>query len=366
MTFRRRYFDGQVTTPVIVPGAVTEEKIADDAITSRKIKDGTITGADIGAGQVQTDDIANGAVTAQKLGSDVVVTPLPDNAVTTPKIADGAVVSVKIAAGAVGSNQLAEGSVESIKIKDGAVIASKIAANAITKSKMADNSVGYSEIASQSLEPKAIKTLSGLPPAAGQVPVYDETGPNYWWFRWADAATRPLTSPLTSAELGVGSVESEKIANNAVTTEKIQNGCVTQEKLAPGVGGGDRFVFGTLLTGFQSADALYLTGQNVPVPFTTFDMSNWVPAGAKAVIVQLGVFTESSTPPTCRAEIRVRTNVDQRDALGVPAPLLATNSNYNGGIVPLVTSGARTIEYSLDVTGAISVTMWLTIVGYII
>ena len=39
MAYRRRYFDGQVTTPSIVEGAVTEEKIADNAVTSQKIKD---------------------------------------------------------------------------------------------------------------------------------------------------------------------------------------------------------------------------------------------------------------------------------------------------------------------------------------
>ncbi len=38
----------------------------------------------------------------------------------------------------------------------------------------------------------------------------------------------------------------------------------------------------------------------------------------------------------------------------------------NAGIIPLPNTGNRTVEYRLDVVGAITVTMWITIVGYIV
>ncbi|MEW6027758.1 MAG: hypothetical protein AB1599_10770 [Planctomycetota bacterium] len=119
---------------------------------------------------------------------------------------------------------------------------------------------------------------------------------NQWWFRWANVASRPLTPPLESAE--------------------IASGAVTQEKLAPGVGG-DRFTFLT-----PSVEALYLTDISADIPYTTLDLSPWVPAQAKAVILQLGIFNQSFA--NGRAFFRVRTNADQCDALGVgvvPAPV---------------------------------------------
>ncbi|MEW6026815.1 MAG: hypothetical protein AB1599_05950 [Planctomycetota bacterium] len=377
MAYRRYYFTGgQVTTPSIVEGAVTEEKIADNAVTSAKIKDETITGADIGAGQVQTQDIADGAVTQAKLGPDVSIVPLADNSVSTAKIQDNAVVEQKIANGAVTSDKLPSGAVTSLKIADGAVVGSKLATNSVTAPKIAPNAVGYSELAPQSLEPRSIKTLSGAPATEGQVPVADLSQGNQWWFRWASVATRPLTPAIASEEIAAGAVTQEKLGANAVgssqlavdsvSTEKIQNGAVTQEKLASGVGG-DRFVFGTLLTGFTSADVLYLTNISADIPYTPFDLSPWVPAQAKAVILQLGMFNQAFI--SGRAFFRVRTNTDQRDALGLGNMVGANSQVANQGIVPLVVgTGPRTIEYTLESVGGPwvgTLTLWVTVVGYI-
>ena len=226
MSYRQRYFEGQVTTPAIVEGAVTEEKIADNAVTSEKIKDETIKSVDIGPGQVRTEDIADGAVTLAKLGGDVSVIPLMDGSVTNTKIATGAVSSDKLAGSAVIADKIASGAVTSLKIADGSITGAKIASNTITgakiaanavgSSEIAPNAVGYSEIASQSLEPRSIKTLSGLPPTPGQVPAYDESQGNLWWFKWVTpgAAARPLTPPITTDEIGDGQVTPAKLSFN--------------------------------------------------------------------------------------------------------------------------------------------------------
>ena len=325
MAFRRTYFtDGQVTSPQITPEAVTEEKIADNAVTSAKIKDETITGADIGAGQVQTQDIADGAVTQAKLGPDVSIIPLEDNAVTTPKIADNAVVAEKIANNAVVADKIAAGAVTSTKIPDGSITNVKIATNTITQGKIANNAIGTGEIQNGAVTPEKLSF---------SVP------------------TRPLTPP--------------------VTTDEIGDGQVTQAKLAPGVGGGDRFVWGTEGQSGNprsSADVLYLTNISADIPYTAFDLSAWVPANAKGVILQLGIFNQSFTQG--RAFFRVRTNADQRDALGVGLVPGGFSQVANQGIVPLVVgTEPRTIEYALESVGGpwtATLTLWITVVGYIL
>ncbi|MEW6027115.1 MAG: hypothetical protein AB1599_07470 [Planctomycetota bacterium] len=298
MEYRRRYFEGEVTSPLIVPEAVTEEKIADNAVTSRKIKDDEVKSVDIGPGQVRTEDIADGAVTLAKLGGDVSVIPLMDGSVTNTKLATDAVTSDKIAAGAVGSSQLAVGSVESIKIKDGAVTNAKIATNTITAGKIA-----------------------------------------------------------------AGAVNSSELAVDSVTTPKIANGAVTAEKLAPGVGGGDTLTF--LPT---SVEALYLTDITADIPYTALDLSAYVPAQAKAVILQLGIFNQAFT--SGRAFFRVRTNTDQRDALGLGLIPGQNSQTANQGIVPLVVgTEPRTVEYALESVGGPwigTLTLYITVVGYIV
>ncbi|MEW6026890.1 MAG: hypothetical protein AB1599_06325 [Planctomycetota bacterium] len=303
--------------------------------------------------------------------------PLAPDSVTTSKIKDAAVKTAKIAANTI--------------------TAAKIAANAVGSSEIAPNAVGYSELAPQSVEPRCIKTLSGLPPTPSQVPVYDETGPNYWWFKWANVASRPLTPPVAAAEiapdavttekialgavigdrLSVDSVSTEKIQNGAVTTpkiassavtssqlsvdsvitEKIANGAVTQEKLAPGVGGGERHEFLN-----PSVEGFYLASQSFPIDWTVADLSPWIPANARAAIVQVGIFTQAISSGA-RAEMRVRTNDAQREALCVSNGQ-QDKTNWNGGLVP-ITSG-RALEYRLDVAGTITVTLWISIIGYLV
>ncbi|MEW6026843.1 MAG: hypothetical protein AB1599_06090 [Planctomycetota bacterium] len=347
------------------PQSVTGDKVAPNAIEEKHLKDGSVTRRKIADGMIGTDELANSAVTREKLAEKSVTSEklvdqsvtnekLSDGSVTTAKIADGAITTAKIRDGAITREKVADQSVRTEDLVDGAVTnaklaansvtAAKIAANAVGSSEIAPNAVGYSEIANQSLEPRSIKTLSGAPPTPGQVPVYDETGPNYWWFKWASVATRPLVPPVTSDE--------------------IQDASVTQAKLAPGVGG-DRFVFGTLLTGFSSADVLYLTNVSADIPYTPFDLSPWVPEGAKAVLVQLGMFNQAFA--TGRAFFRVRTNSEQRDALGVGLVPGASSQVANQGIVPL--TSARSIEYALESVGGpwnAALTLWITVVGYIV
>ncbi|MEW6026716.1 MAG: hypothetical protein AB1599_05435 [Planctomycetota bacterium] len=404
----------EVKTPHIATFAVTASKIAVNAITTDKIKEGAVKTEKIGDKQVTGDKIADRSISTTKIIDGAITgTKIAEGAITRDKISNGVldrpltppVATVEIGTGAVGSSQLAVGSVTTEKIKDGAITnakiaantitAAKIAANAVGSSEIAPNAVGYSELAPQSLEPRSIKTLSGAPATEGQVPVADLSQGNQWWFKWANVATRPMTPPLASEEiangavgssqLAVNSVTTEKIQNGAVTTpkiassavtssqlsvdsvstEKIQNGAVTQEKLAPGVGG-DRFVFGTLLTGLGSADVLYLTNISADIPYTVFDLSPWIPAQAKAVILQLGIFNQSFA--NGRAFFRVRTNTDQRDALGVGLVPGANSQVVNQGIVPLVV-GTPSIEYTLESVGGpwvATLTLYVTVVGYVV
>jgi len=186
MAYRRRYFEGEVTSPLIVPSAVTEEKIADEAVTSRKIKDEEVKSVDIGAGQVKTEDIADGAVTLAKLGADVTLTPLPDDAVTTPKLKDGAVTTTKIADDAVTTDKIREQSVGPLQLKDGAVTSPKIATGAVTPAK-----------------------LSFVP------------------------ATRPLVPPITKDEISDEAIETPKLKDGAVTNPKIADHTIRKEKIHP-------------------------------------------------------------------------------------------------------------------------------------
>ena len=411
----------EVKTVNIATKAVTSEKIADNAIETRHIKNGAVTAdkltimpagrpltpgletSEIKDGAITSGKIAPNAVTSDHIAANAVATEdIKDGAITREKIRDGSVTKEKMADGIIGTAEIIDGSITAAKLATNSVTNAKIATNAITKAKMADNSVGYAEIASQSLEPKGIKTISGAPATEGQIPVADLSQGNQWWFRWVTpgAAARPLTPPLTSAELGTGSVESDKIAAgavassqlavdsvsseklqanavtsakieaNAVVTEKLQDGCVTQEKLAPGVGG-DRFVWGAEGQSGNpraSADVMYLTDISSPISYTPLDLSPWVPAGAKGVLLQIGIFNQAFT--SGRAFFRVRTNIDQRDAIGVGLVPGGFSQNANAGLVPLVVgTGPRTVEYALESVGGPwvgTLTLYVTVVGYIL
>jgi hypothetical protein len=355
----------EVKTVNIATKAVTSDKIADNAIETRHIKNGAVTADKLTimpAGRpltpgLETSEIKDGAITSGKIAPNAVTTDhiasnavanddIKDGAISTAKIRDGAVTKEKMADGIIGTAEIIDGSITAAKLATNSVTNAKIATNAITKAKMADNSVGYAEIASQSLEPKGIKTISGLPATEGQIPVADLSQGNQWWFKWVTpgAAARPLTPPIATDEIG--------------------NAQVTQAKLAPDVQMGDRFVFLPM-----SVEAFYLAGQSASIDWTVADLSPWIPAGAKAALVQIGMFTESTTSGA-RADMRLRANEEQREALGI------TNKgpsqvDFNFGIVPITTvptgrQAARTVDYRMDVNGVITVTFWITVIGYVI
>ncbi|MFA5795158.1 MAG: hypothetical protein WC980_08885 [Candidatus Brocadiia bacterium] len=283
-TFRRRYFDGQVTSPAIAGEAVTEEKIADNAVTSAKIKDETITGADIGAGQVQTDDIADGAVTLAKLGSNVSIVPLQDNAVTEPKIADSAVSSSKLRDGSVTPDKLDTHSVTSTKLNEGAVTASKIGTGEVTPTKLA-----------------AVDS-----PADGEVPTYNQAQSKLEWKPMASGVTRPLTPAIATDEIGDAQVTNPKIADRAVDWVKIALASINHELLynvapptdgqilsfdaatgkfnwiAPPTGGAG----GMQLTLLPSQPLVFSENSMADID-QLIDLSAWIPVTAQAVLVEI-------------------------------------------------------------------------------
>ena len=313
MAFRRTYFtNGQVTSPAIVPEAVTEEKIADNAVTSAKIKDETITGADIGAGQVQTADIADGAVTQAKLGSDVSIVPLEDNAVTTPKIADNAVVEQKIANGAVTSDKIAAGAVTSTKIPDGSIAGAKLATNTITQGKIANNAIGSGEIQNGAVTPEKLSF---------SVP------------------SRPLTPPVTTAEIG--------------------DGQVTQAKLAPGVGGGDTL---TMLP--VPATALDLGSITATTQPAQVDLSAIIPLNTKAVIVSIACINQSYANGGMMIYIFQQAGAEY--ALQVMAPPVNAPGVSNGGSVLMPVAADRTLTWQAYVSGNNSTELVIYVLGYVV
>ena len=354
MTFRRRYFDGQVTSPAIAGEAVTEEKIADNAVTSAKIKDDTITGADIGVGQVQTDDIADGAVTLAKLGSDVSIVPLQDNSVTTPKIMDGAVVAQKIADNAVVADKIATHAVTSTKLNDGAVTSSKIGAGEVTPTKLA-----------------AIDT-----PADGEVPTYNTAQLKIEWKPMPVGLTRPITPPIASDEIANLAVTYDKIANYSVNDEKLSNGAVTVPKVdavnTPTDGqaltyeqASGRFKYApaggskiTLINPQMVFDETAMTDRSAPL-----DVSAVVPATAIGVMVEL--HHDGMIPGWAQPSTQIQhplggialTCYITGDAVGT-LPMY----NDNAGIVPVYAS--QQIYLVINRVG-VSTRVKVTVTGYI-
>jgi hypothetical protein len=284
-------------------------------------------------GQVTTPLIVEGAVTEEKIA---------DNAVTSAKIKDETITGADIGAGQVQTADIADGAVTQAKLgPDVSVI--PLEDNVVTTPKIADNAVVAQKIANNAVVADKI--------AAGAV-----------------TSTKIPDGSITNAKIATNTITQGKIANNAIGTGEIQNGAVTATKLDPAIVlGGDRFVFGTLATpGFQSADVLTLTDIAADIPYTVLDLSAWIPATAKGVILQLGMFNQAFT--SGRAFFRVRTNVDQRDALGVGLVPGGFSQAANSGIVPL-TTGVRSIEYALESVGgpwSATLTLYITIVGYIV
>ena len=368
----------EVKTGNIASYAVTESKLAPDSVTTSKIKDGAVKSAKIGDKQVTGDKIADRSIsTAKIIDGAITGSKIADGSITGDKISNGVlgrpltppVATVEIANNAVSEAKLQNNSVTTDKVKDGAITNAKIAANTITgakiaanavgSSELAPNSVGYSEIKSQSLEPRSIKTLSGLPPTPGQVPVYDETQGNLWWFRWANAATRPLTPPLASGEIANGAVGNSQLAADSVITEKIQNGAVTQEKLAPGVGGGD------VLTMFPApVTALDLGGITATTAPATVDLSAIIPVGTKGVIVSIACINQSYANGGMMVYIFQQAGAEY--ALQVMAPPVNAPGVSNGGSVLMPVATDRTLLWQAYVSGNNSTELVIYILGYVV
>jgi len=101
-------------------------------------------------------------------------------------------------------------------------------------------------------------------------------------------------------------------------------------------------------SGLSSVDVFYLTDIGADIPYTVLDLSALVPANAKGVLIQIGIFNQAYA--SGRAFFRVRTNETQRDALGVGIAPGKNSQVANQGIVPL-TTGVRSIEYALESVG---------------
>ena len=349
----------EVKTGNIAPKAVTNGKLGDKSVTSIKIEDGAVTPEKLSMAVVSrpltpgldTAEIKDAAITATKIAPNAITTDhiaanavatedIKDGAVTREKIRDGAVTKEKMADGTIGTAEIIDGSVTLAKLASNSVTAAKIAANAVGSSEIAAGAVGYSEIAPQSLEPRSIKTISGAPPTPGQVPVYDETGPNYWWFRWANAATRPLTPQVATAE--------------------IADGAITQEKLAPGVGG-NRIVF--LPTRIQLT-SLIVSGNQDWMP-TAPNPS--IPPEAVALILQVELVQQSIPPPPPGGWIncRLRRDATQAECYAIGVEAKNVGQVFGGQMIVPIVNGSFQYAFT-DISGNVSVTFNPYVIGYIV
>ncbi|MEK7309964.1 MAG: hypothetical protein AAB038_04020 [Planctomycetota bacterium] len=303
MTYRRTYFtNAQVTTPQITESAVTEDKIANDAVTSPKIKNATI----------RSEDIADKAVTLAKLGDDVPAVGIPDGSIGVEKLKSSSVTKDKIATGAVDTDELAAASVTTEKIRDANVTGVKIAANAITTGKIATGAVGTTDIANGAVTPEKLSF---------SVP------------------SRPLTPPVTTAEIG--------------------DGQVTQAKLAPGVGGGDTL---TMLP--VPATALDQGGIVATTAPATVDLSTIIPLNTKGVIVSIACINQSYANGGMMAYIFRQLGAEY--ALQVMAPAVNAPGISNGGSVLMPVATDRTLLWQAYVSGNNSTELVIYILGYVV
>ena len=355
MTLRRRYFDGQVTSPAIAGEAVTEEKIADGAVTSAKIKDETIKSVDIGSGQVGTEDLADGAVTLAKMGSDVSIIPLQDGSVTNTKIADGAV--------------------SSGKLQDNAVVADKIATHAVTSTKLNDGAVTSSKIGTGEVTPAKLTAIDT--PADGEVPTYNAAQLKIEWKPLPAGLTRPIDPPIDAAEIAGGAVTNEKIADRAVDWNKIALACVNHELLyniAP-PSDGQVLSFDSATGKFNWIDApggSKITLINPQTVFdetamtdqaATLDVSAVVPATAIGVLVEL--HQDGMVPGWAQPSTQIQhplggvalTCYITGDAVGT-LPMY----NDNAGLVPVYSP--QNIYLVINRVG-VSTRVKVTVIGYV-
>ncbi|MBI5778530.1 MAG: hypothetical protein HZA49_03630 [Planctomycetes bacterium] len=309
-----------VKTEHLATKSVTSEKIAEKAIENRHIKEGTVTpdkmtftpvsrpisppidSAEIKDGAIKTDELAGNAVTADKIAP---------NAITAEKILNGAVTSEKIRDGAITKEKMADGIIGTAEIIDGSITSAKLAGNSVTAAKIASNAVGSSEIQNGAVTPAKLSF---------SVP------------------SRPLTPPVTTAEIG--------------------DGQVTQAKLAPGVGGGDTLtMFPTPQTALDQGGIIATT---VPA---SVDLSAIIPVGTKGVIVSIACITQGYTDGGMMAYIFRQLGAEY--ALQVGAPAINAPGISNGGSVLMPVAADRTLLWQAYVAGNNSTELVIYILGYI-
>jgi hypothetical protein len=119
---------------------------------------------------------------------------------------------------------VADRSVGTADLVDGAVTNPKIASNAVTQSKLAANSVGSSELIDGAVTPRELST-----DAVESAKIKDgAVTPSKLSFT---PATRPLTPPLDTPEIGDGKITTAKIADRAVDWAKIALASINHELL---------------------------------------------------------------------------------------------------------------------------------------
>lgn len=126
----------------------------------------------------------------------------------------------------VGTTQtIADEAITGDKINPGAVTEEKIATSAVTTAKIKDGDVKADDLGLQSVETSKIKDLAvtAAKIAAGAVTDDKIAG---------DVLTRPLSTPISTAEIAALAVTAALLAAQSVETAKIKDGNVTAIKLA--------------------------------------------------------------------------------------------------------------------------------------
>ncbi len=177
-----------VTDDMIAPDAVGTSELAADAVEAENILDGAVTRPKLDA-----TGAASGNVLTYD-GAEVIWAPAT--------IADGAVTSAKIAAGAVIEETIGTDAVTTDKVADGSIGTSKLADEAVTNEKVADSDISL------------VKLDAG---SATTDDVIRYTGTTVEW---------------GAVAVGDGTIDSDKLADDAVTTAKIVNFAVTTDKIA--------------------------------------------------------------------------------------------------------------------------------------
>lgn len=232
--------------PGAVPGIIEQRHISEGAVKSEQIKDASIESRDISAQAIETHNIKDRAITKYKIGLQQV---------EAEHLAPDSVIKTRIAAGAVGERELSDGAIITKKILDGQVTSAKLGPD-----------VGLTVLGTG-----AVKTIHL---AAGAV-TEDKLATD------SVTAGKIKASAVGQSELGTNSVVEAKIANGAITPAKINpNYALFQARVPLDIHDFDETHF-TLNSNWHN-DGL--------------DLSGIVPAGAKAVLLEIVIQSSIGTP----------------------------------------------------------------------